>query len=200
MIRNINNRRSFLQRSLAALAALMTTPLWGKAKNDNVFSHTEANSLGTEPFIGAIVPWPITFAPRGWAFCQGQTLPINQNQALFSLLGTTYGGNGTTTFQLPDLRGRMAIGGGQLSGGSTYSLGERAGQETITLTTSQVPTRSITTQNIQLRGTGTQGSGLTQGGTTGSFSLGSGQPVTNMPPYIVMNYIIALQGIFPPRP
>jgi microcystin-dependent protein len=194
------NRRSFLQRSLATIAALTTTSLWGKAENDHAFSNAEAIALGPEPFIGAVMPWPCTFAPRGWAFCQGQTLQISPNTALFSLLGTTYGGNGVTTFQLPDLRGRMAIGAGQLSGGNSYTLGERAGNETVTLTASQVPAVSVATQNIQLRGTGTQGSGASEGGTTGTFSLtGSGQSVSNMPPYISVNYIIALQGIFPQR-
>jgi microcystin-dependent protein len=196
MNRNTTNRRSFLQRSLAAIAALTTTPLLVKAENAPAFSNTETSALGVEPFIGAVVPWPGNFAPRGWAFCLGQTLPINQNQALFSLLGTTYGGNGQTTFQLPDLRGRMAIGSGQLSGGSSYTLGAIAGSETVTLTASQVAPVSIATQNIQLRGTGTQGSGASEGGTTGT---GSGQSVSNMPPYIAVNYIIALQGIFPSR-
>src|SRR3954462_12528987 len=92
-----------------------------------------------EPFLGELklVSW--TYAARGWAFCNGQFLPINQNQALFSLLGTTYGGNGQTTFALPDLRGRAALSSGQGSGLQSYNLGETGGSETVALTAQQMP-------------------------------------------------------------
>ncbi len=92
-----------------------------------------------EPFLGQIELFPYTFAPRGWAFCNGQILSIAQNTALFSLLGTTYGGNGQTTFALPDLRGRAAVHAGQGPGLSNYTLGESSGTETVTLTQAEMP-------------------------------------------------------------
>src|SRR5262245_44407760 len=92
-----------------------------------------------DPFIGQLMLVPYNFAPRGWALCNGQILPIAQNTALFSLLGTTYGGNGQTTFALPDLRGRVPISSGQGPGLSNYDLGEVGGVETVTLTTTQMP-------------------------------------------------------------
>jgi microcystin-dependent protein len=93
----------------------------------------------SQPFLGMIILVPYTFAPRGWAFCDGQLLPIAQNTALFSLLGTTYGGNGQTTFALPDLRSRVPIGAGQGPGLSNYDLGQAGGAETVTLTVNQIP-------------------------------------------------------------
>ena len=93
----------------------------------------------SQPYLGMIILVPYNFAPRGWAFCQGQILPINQNTALFSLLGTTYGGNGQTTFALPDLRGRVPNGMGQGPGLSNYSIGQVGGVETATLTVNQMP-------------------------------------------------------------
>src|SRR5215475_4971153 len=93
----------------------------------------------SEPFLGQIMLVPYNFAPRGWAFCNGQLLSISQNTALFSLLGTTYGGNGQTTFALPDLRGRVPLSSGQGPGLSNYNLGQSGGQETVTLTGNQMP-------------------------------------------------------------
>src|SRR5918992_266953 len=95
-----------------------------------------------DPFLGEIRLVPFTFAPRGWAFCAGQLLPINQNQALFALLGTTYGGNGKTTFALPDLRGRVAVGAGVSAAGSEHALGSSGGQETVKLAVGQLPSHS----------------------------------------------------------
>src|SRR5919112_5286387 len=92
-----------------------------------------------EPFLGEIRLVPFNFAPRGWALCAGQLIPISQNQALFALLGTTYGGNGRTTFALPDLRGRVPVGAGQPAEGSSYLLGETGGQETVQLMSRQLP-------------------------------------------------------------
>src|ERR1700758_3813705 len=92
-----------------------------------------------EPFLGQITLFPFFFAPRGWAFCEGQLLPISQYTALFSLLGTYYGGNGTSTFALPDLRSRVPVHQGTLAGGPTYSLGEQSGVETVTLTLAETP-------------------------------------------------------------
>ena len=103
------NRRSFLQRSLALLAGLTAVPLIGKSTTTSL---SNSAPLDSEPFIGEIMIFAGNFAPRGWAFCAGQILPINQNQALFSFLGTTFGGNGQTNFALPDLRGRMVVGVG----------------------------------------------------------------------------------------
>lgn len=192
----LSNRRSFLQRSLALLAGLTTLPLLGK-------SHTTPKvnppALGTDAFIGEIILFAGDFAPKYWAMCQGQLLPINQNQALFSLLGTTYGGNGTTTFALPDLRGRMAV-----SSGNTISLGQQSGSPTTTLVASNLPALSFTTDKVDIRTTGTQGSGLTLGGANGGSSgviakTNGAQSINNMPPYLALNYIICLQGIFPSR-
>ena len=95
-----------------------------------------------EPFLGQLMLVPYNFAPRGWAFCEGQLLPISQYSALFSLLGTTYGGDGRTTFGLPDLRGRVPIGAGQGPGLSNYVLGAKSGVEQVTLTGSQIPSHS----------------------------------------------------------
>lgn len=101
-----------------------------------------AGACGPDPFIGEVCLFPYNFAPRGYAFTDGSLLPIAQNTALFSLLGTTYGGNGTTTFALPDTRGRVIIGAGQGPGLSPYMLGQMGGSENVTLTTNQMPTHS----------------------------------------------------------
>src|SRR6478672_10112699 len=98
----------------------------------------------SEPFLAEIIMFAGNFAPRGWAFCQGQILSIAQNTALFSLLGTTYGGNGQTTFALPDLRGRVPVGTGQGPGLSNYDLGQVSGSESVTLTVSQMPAHNHT--------------------------------------------------------
>jgi microcystin-dependent protein len=151
------------------------------------------------------------FPPKGWAFCNGQFLPINQNQALFSLLGTTYGGNGQTTFALPDLRGRAPI-----HMGRSHTLGEVGGAEAVTIATSQMPTHVHTLMGSSNTSVNTPSSASVLGksspqavyGTAanlvaqdpGSISnAGGSQPHNNMQPYLVLNFIIALQGIFPSR-
>ncbi len=145
----------------------------------------------SEPFIAEIKMFGGNFAPRGWAFCDGQLLPINQNSALFSLLGTTYGGDGRTTFGLPDLRGRVAVGPRRGPGLSDYKLGQRGGVETtaggggISTTTAEAAPG--------LRG----GTNVTA--VTSVTASGSGASTTNIQPYLAVNYIIALEGIFPPR-
>jgi microcystin-dependent protein len=160
-------------------------------------------SVFADPYLCEILIVPYNFAPRGWAFCNGQLLNIASNAALFAILGTTYGGNGTTTFALPNLNGRAPIGVGQGPALPNYTLGQTTGAETHTLTVNQMPTQAISFNEIMVRGTGgTQGTGLAKGGVLGNTTLnvsGDGQAHNNMPPYLVMNYIIALQGVFPPR-
>ena len=173
------------------------------------------------PFLGEIRPWACNFAPVGWAFCAGQTLSIQQNTALFSLLGTTYGGNGTSTFQLPDLQGRVPMKFGTDPTGTNYAIGEEAGTETITISSTQMPvhthtfsgsssalTRSGIADGAAL-GTSSGGAffyGPSSGGSTttinvGTVSLYSGgnQPHTNLEPFLAINWCIALQGIYPSR-
>lgn len=168
----------------------------------------------SEPFIGEIRPFSFNFAPRGWALCSGQILPINQNQALFSLLGTTYGGNGQTTFALPNLNGRVAISSGQGAGLSSHTLGEVSGTETVTLTSNQIPQHNHLAQTASASTT-TDPTGALPGPTSGHNLYdpnvnttmnpqaigvaGGSQPHNNLQPYGTTTYCIALQGIFPPR-
>ncbi len=162
-----------------------------------------------DPFIGEIRLVPFAFAPRGWAFCAGQLLPINQNQALFALLGTFYGGDGRTTFALPDLRGRVPVGADQAAG-SEYQLGSSGGHETVKLTVGQLPSHShavranrgpATTKNPAASVPASGGAyAATQNVAMKSVMLGKsggGQAHENRQPYLSLNYIIALQGIFP---
>jgi microcystin-dependent protein len=177
-----------------------------------------------EPFLSEIRLFSFNFAPKGWALCNGQLLPINQNQPLFALLGTTYGGNGQTTFALPNLRGRTPI-----HVGAGHTLGEAAGATAVTLTVAQMPTHVHGMQakaaNASLVGGAIPGStkavaqAIASTGATptainlyssntanvsamnpGSISnTGGSQPHNNMMPYLTLNYCIALQGIFPSR-
>ncbi len=171
-----------------------------------------------EPFIGQIQAFGFTFAPRGWALCDGQVLPIAQNTALFSLLGTTYGGDGRTTFALPDLRGRMALHFGQGPGLSSRSIGQKSGVENVTLAVAQTPAHSHV---VTLKGTDSAASStkpennhLASGNiyappggnlvnqaadATTVSSVGGGQSHDNMPPFLVINWCIALTGVFPSR-
>ena len=162
----------------------------------------------SEPFLAEIKIVGFNFPPKGWAACNGQFLPINQNQALFALLGTTYGGNGQTTFALPDFRAKapLHVGGGHV-------LGESAGTETVTISISQLPTHVHTlagsSQSTSLAG-GPAGATpavstqnpyeATSNGAMAPASIGNtggSQPHLNWQPYLVLNFIIALQGIFP---
>jgi microcystin-dependent protein len=170
----------------------------------------------SNPFLGEIRLFPFNFAPRSWAFCAGQILSIAQNTALFSLRGTTFGGNGTVTFALPDLRGRAAVGVGMGPGLSDYQLGEVGGVESTTLTTNQLPSHSHGfTQNATATATTKSPSGKVPAysaagsiyGDPGALSLagaaiaptGGNQPVPILPPYLGLHYCIALEGIFPSR-
>lgn len=172
-----------------------------------------------DPFVAEIRIFPFNFAPRGWAFCDGQLLPISQNTALFSLLGTTYGGDGRTTFALPNLQGSASMHPGQGPGLSLYSLGETGGSETVTLLQSEIPSHTHT-----MRANNSDGISPTPVANVSSAPgadrdifwykagppnatmkpnavgvAGGGQPHNNMMPYLTLNYCIALQGIYPPR-
>jgi microcystin-dependent protein len=168
-----------------------------------------------DPFIGEIKMFAGNFAPQGWALCNGQTLSIQQNTALFSILGTTYGGNGTTSFGLPDLRGRVAIGGGYGAGPGLTSrnLGELSGTENTTILVSNMPahTHSLTAStvagntNIPTNAIPADTGALDKEYTnlTSNTSMqptgssGNGIPINNMQPYLGMTFIIATQGIYP---
>lgn len=164
------------------------------------------------PYLGEIRLVGFTFAPKGWMFCEGQLLPINQNTALFSLLGTTYGGNGQTTFALPDLRGRVAVHFGQGPGLSNYVQGEVTGNEAITLTTPELPAHahSVLTSKDEQTTNRPDGAYPTIGGIYASTqdgaapmapggNTGGNQPHPNIQPLLVMNFVIAVEGIFPSR-
>ena len=171
-----------------------------------------------DPFLAEIRILPINFAPKGWAFCDGQLLPISQNTALFALLGTTYGGNGQSTFALPNLQGSVPlhVGANQPSSGlSTYDLGERGGEDSVTLLNTEMPvhTHSMSAQTIDQGDNRIPGPTLNLGNTqiygtpSGSSTLdpsaagivGGSQPHNNLMPYLTLNFNIALQGVFPPR-
>jgi len=212
-------------------------------------------------FIGTILAWPLSWAPQGWLLCEGQLLPVNQNQALYSLIGTTYGGNGVTTFGLPDLRGRVILGAGNGTGLTPRVPGQAAGAETATLSqanlaphmhaaeftgtgggsgpvsaTLQASSGSGTTNNpagnyltnayypgdsgssssavtcnvfvnapqpgtlADVAGLKVTGGGGITGGIVAVGLTGGGEPVGIMPPFLTLNFIIAIEGLYPPRP
>ncbi len=173
--------------------------------------------MPTPAFLGQVMPVPYTFAPVGWAFCNGQILSIAQNTALFSLLGTQFGGNGTTTFGLPNLQGCTPICAGQGVGLSSYIIGQTAGSDSVTLTVGQLAAHSHGALAFGRGGDTNSPSGAdwarpsgtnTPFGTSnppGAMSaaatstVGGGQPHENRQPYLVINYVIALQGIYPTR-
>jgi len=169
----------------------------------------------SEPFLAEIRMVGFNFPPRGWALCDGQILPINQNQSLYSLLGTTYGGDGRTSFALPDLRGRTPLHTGS-SGGASHALGSRSGEETHTLAVTEIPQHTH-----QLRASASDGDDINPAGhllarevgglyAAGASALtpvqngtvanaGGSQAHENMQPFLVLNFCIALQGLFPSR-
>jgi microcystin-dependent protein len=180
----------------------------------------------SDPYIGEIRIFAGNFAPMGWALCQGQTLSISTNSALFSLLGTTYGGNGTSTFNLPNLAGRCVLGMGASTTGTTYVEGEASGSENVTLLQTNLPSHahpySPTVNNANATVSDPTGAipavvnagtsrepaqypAYTKNASTGTAAAqmtgvtGQGIPVSNMQPFLVINYIIALVGIYPSR-
>lgn len=164
-------------------------------------------------FIGTIILFGGNFAPRGWAFCHGQLLPIASNSTLFSILGTTYGGDGRTTFGLPDFRGRVVIGQGHGPGLQNYRIGQKGGSETNTLTQLNLPAHNHSLHipmSVSESGepTGVLGnSGIyAEEASAGAFypgasttSIGGSQPINNIEPVLALNYIIALEGTYPSR-
>jgi len=176
-------------------------------------------SINMEGTIATIMLFAADFAPKYWALCSGQLLPINQNQALFSLLGTTYGGDGRTTFALPDFRGRTAIGAGQGAGRSNFELGQRAGSQAVTLSTANLPPHThlaTATLNATSAAPNTDegpgsilaGANIYAAGETGALAgvaeqptgvSGGSLPISVQQPYLGLNYVICLQGIFPSR-
>ena len=181
--------------------------------------------MNIDAFLGELRLMSFSRAPKGWAYCQGQLLPINQNQALYSLLGVTYGGNGVTTFALPDLRGRALLGQGKAPSGTGYSMGQVDGTNQVGLTIDQMPahqhTLSVTLNNgSDADGTTPVGSypgnatdpannAYTTGGTPVTMgaaltnpvvaTAGGSQPHPNQQPFLTLNYAIALTGIYPTR-
>ena len=172
----------------------------------------------SEPFVGEIRAVGLSFAPRGWATCDGQVLPISQNSALFSLLGVTYGGNGTSTFGLPNIANRAPMGAGNGPGLSQRQIGDQGGSQTVTLSALQLGQHGHGLTGTSLQGNApspnnntvartSDGSGLFTGtGNPVQMSLasvgntGGGAPHNNMQPYLGVTFIIALAGIFPQRP
>ena len=172
-----------------------------------------------DPFVAEIRIFPFNFPPKGWAFCDGQLLPLSQNTALFSLLGTTYGGDGKSTFALPDLQGNAAMHPGQGQGLSLRDLGEMSGSETVTLLVSEMPFHTHTLQAFNTvsgdqLGPNPNGNSLLAKSENGALyntgalvtmapqsltPAGGSLPHNNMQPYLTLNFCIALQGVFPPR-
>ena len=169
-----------------------------------------------DPFVAEIRIFPFNFAPKGWAWCDGQLLPISQNTALFSLLGTTYGGDGKSTFALPDLQGRAPMHPGQGPGLSLHDLGETGGSDTVSLLESEIPSHSHSV--VASQGDGNErgpagqllatGIAISQYQTPGALTQLSGnalapaggdQPHNNLQPYLTFYFNIAMQGVFPPR-
>ncbi len=175
----------------------------------------------SEPFLGEIKIWSLGFAPTGWALCNGQTMAINQNTALFSLLGTYYGGDGFSTFRLPDLQGKVVVGAGTGPGTSTYLVGQTGGEAAHTLTVAEIPQHTHPVKAATVAGTSVApaaGSTFAADGSTHPTKpynsataagpamaptsiqpAGNSQPHENQMPYLVLNFCIALAGIFPSR-
>ncbi|MEO7254603.1 MAG: tail fiber protein [Casimicrobium sp.] len=170
-----------------------------------------------DPFVAEIRIFPFNFAPKGWAFCDGQILPLSQNTALFSLLGTTYGGDGKSNFALPNMQGSAPMHPGQGPGLSLHDLGETGGSETVRLLESEMPSHphTLAADVLDIADTNvvspnasfalSSGGTLYQAASNTQLSVGAlavtggAQPHNNMQPYLTLNFCIALQGVFPPR-
>ena len=170
-----------------------------------------------DPFVAEIRIFPFNFAPKGWAFCDGQILPISQNTALFSLLGTTYGGDGKSNFALPNMQGNSPMHPGQGPGLSLHDLGEMGGSDTVSLLESEMPSHSHTMQVSSQLATanapagqlyamgdginlyGSAANNLTMMSGQSLAPAGGDQPHNNLQPYLTLNFCIALQGVYPPR-
>jgi len=173
----------------------------------------------SNPFVAEIRIFPFIFAPKGWAMCNGQLMPISQNTALFSLLGTNFGGDGRSTFGLPNLQGSVAMHTDQYSGGGTYPIGDTGGEQLVTLLTSEmpshthtmygqalgldtklsVPTNAVPGFNSAQMAYSTITNPTAQMNPSMVSVAGGSQAHNNMQPYLTLNYCIALQGVFPPR-
>jgi microcystin-dependent protein len=171
-----------------------------------------------DPFVAEIRIFPFNFAPKGWAFCDGQILPLSQNTALFSLLGTTYGGDGKSNFALPNMQGNAPMHPGQGPGLSLHDLGETGGSETVSLLESEIPAHShalryhtaldpadTNVPSASASFAASTGGTLYQTSSNSELSglalvtAGGDQPHNNMQPYLTLNFCIALQGVYPPR-
>jgi microcystin-dependent protein len=170
-----------------------------------------------DPFVAEIRIFPFNFAPKGWAFCDGQILPLSQNTALFSLLGTTYGGDGKSNFALPDMQGNAPMHPGQGPGLSLHDLGETGGSDTVSLLESEIPSHAHALMGSNQPGEDPQavgealarsvGANLYQASNAGLVTMsdnilapaGGDQPHNNMQPYLTFYFCIALQGVYPPR-
>ncbi|HJQ26448.1 MAG TPA: phage tail protein [Blastocatellia bacterium] len=170
-----------------------------------------------DPFVAEIRIFPFNFAPKGWAFCDGQILPLSQNTALFSLLGTTYGGDGKSNFALPNMQGNAPMHPGQGPGLSLHDLGETGGSDTVSLLESEIPSHSHAWNASNSDGTDQTPVNELLAGGVGGISMyadpatvitlndntvapaGGDQPHNNMQPYLTLNFCIALQGVYPPR-
>jgi microcystin-dependent protein len=170
-----------------------------------------------DPFVAEIRIFPFNFAPKGWAFCDGQLLPLSQNTALFSLLGTTYGGDGKSNFALPDLQGSLPMHPGQGPGLSLYDLGQSGGTEAVTLLESEIPVHNHIVKGSAAEGTSGSPKGqqlaagvgvnmyttvltpVTQLNPSALTPAGGSLPHNNLMPYLTFYFCIALQGVFPPR-
>ena len=170
-----------------------------------------------DPFVAEIRIFPFNFAPKGWAFCDGQILPLSQNTALFSLLGTTYGGDGKSNFALPNMQGNAPMHPGQGPGLSLHDLGETGGSETVSLLESEMPSHSHALMSIGAPGNRTNPitNSIARASSGNAYvpppaplvsmsdqalpPAGGDQPHNNLQPYLTLNFCIALQGVFPPR-
>ena len=195
------DRRTFLGRVAAAVAGAM------------VLGRAEPARADTLPYLGEIMLIAGGYAPRGWALCNGQLLPINQNQALFSLLGTTYGGNGQTTFALPDLRDRVPIHFGDGPGLTVRALGERSGESAHTLTVAEIPAHTHLVRASSALATSVTPAGMYAARNPAAYAqyvvaspdvvmtatgaTGGNQAHENLQPCLGLNFCIALQGVFP---